>query len=100
MWWNARQLLMPDPQNEQAQAVRLECDRRTMAQLSSPMYSADSAGRIVIEAKRDIKRRSGVSPDRAEAILLALYQPPGSHSGDAIAPIVIDQISPWDLSSI
>lgn len=100
MWWNARQLLMPDPQNEQAQAVRLECDRRTMAQLSSPMYSADSAGRIVIEAKRDIKRRSGVSPDRAEAILLALYQPPGSHSGGAFTPIVIDQISPWDLSSI
>lgn len=100
MWWNARQLLMPDPMNEQAQQVRLDVDRRTMAQLSSPMYSADSAGRIVIESKREIKRRSGVSPDRAEAVLLALFSPPGSHTADAISPIVIDQISPWDLSGI
>ena len=91
---------MPDPMADNAQQVRLEVDRRTMAQLSSPMYSADSAGRIVIESKREIKRRSGVSPDRAEAILLALFSPPGSFTGDAITPIVIDQISPWDLSSI
>lgn len=100
LWWNGRQLLMPDPENENAQQVRLDVDRRAMAQLSSPMYSADSAGRIVIESKREIKRRSGVSPDRAEAILLALYQPPGQFVGEAITPIVIDQISPWDLNSI
>jgi hypothetical protein len=31
---------------------------------------------------------------------LALFSPPGSHTADAIVPIVIDQISPWDLSGI
>ena len=99
MWWNARQLLMPDPENDNQQQLRLDVDRRTIAQLSSPLYSGDSAGRIVIESKREIKRRSGVSPDRAEAILLAIYEPPGGIIGDAIVPIVMDQINPWDLSA-
>jgi len=100
MWWNTRQLLMPDPQNDNQQQVRLDVDRRTIAQLSSPLYSADSSGRIVIESKREIKRRSGTSPDRAEAVLLALYEPPGGIIGDAITPIVIHQMNPWDLSTI
>jgi hypothetical protein len=90
---------MPDPENDNAQQLRLDVDRRTIAQLSSPLYSGDSAGRIVIESKREIKRRSGVSPDRAEAILLAIYEPPGGIVGDAIVPIVIDQTNPWDLSA-
>ena len=91
---------MPDPQNDNQQQVRLDVDRRTIAQLSSPLYSADSSGRIVIESKREIKRRSGTSPDRAEAVLLALYEPPGGIIGDAITPIVITQMNPWDLSTI
>jgi len=71
MWWNARTLIQP---KDGQQDVRLEVDRQVLAQLSSPTYKSDSSGRIQIEAKADMKKRGVHSPDRAEAILLALYE--------------------------
>jgi hypothetical protein len=62
LWWNGRQLLAPD--GDGRQDLRVVTDRRTMAQLSAPMYSADSAGRIIIEKKDAMKKRGVGSPDR------------------------------------
>lgn len=75
MWWNTRQLLQPRPADG-GQAVRLDVDEETAAQLSAPKYSTDSQGRVVIESKVSLKRRGVPSPDRAEAVLLALFEPP------------------------
>lgn len=100
MWWNARTLLMPQVRSEGAgptQDVRLDIDRRTMAQLSGPLYKSDSSGRIKIESKVDLKRRGNNSPDRAEAVLLALYDPPGSAAVPLVAPISIEQTNVWDF---
>jgi hypothetical protein len=94
MWWNGRELLMPEPGTGN-QAVRLNVDRRTLAQLATPKYKADSSGRIAIEKKDDIKKRGGHSPDRAEAVLLALYEPPGRGLAPAVMPIGIAQSNPW-----
>jgi len=93
MWWNARVLLQPSADG--SQEVRLNLDRRAMAQISTPMYRADSSGRIQIEKKVDMKRRGQSSPDRAEAVLLALFEPPGQRAPDPVIAISLPQQSGW-----
>lgn len=83
MWWNFRTLVQPITTDQGVtQNIRLEVDTKALAQLSGPTYKSDSSGRIVIESKKDMKRRGMKSPDRAEALLLAFYNPPGQHFGD------------------
>lgn len=94
MWWTGRELLMPEPDTGR-QSVRLDVDRRTLAQLATPKYRSDSSGRIAIEKKDDIKKRGGHSPDRAEAVLLALYEPPARNLAPAVLPIGVGQANPW-----
>jgi hypothetical protein len=98
MWWNARNLLMPQVRSEGAeptQDVKLTLDRRSVAQLSAPLYKSDSSGRIKIESKIDMKRRGQNSPDRAEAVLLALYDPPGAGAIPLVSPLGLDQTNQW-----
>ena len=98
MWWNCRQLLQPQRTDEGVtQEIRLNLDRKTLAQLSTPTYKSDSSGRIVIEKKSEMKRRGMNSPDRAEAVLLALYTPPRYRNSTPIAPISLTQPSGWTL---
>jgi len=95
MWWNFRNLVQPVSSDTGVeQNITLDVDTKTLAQLSGPTYKSDSTGRIVIEAKKDMKRRGMASPDRAEAILLAFYEPPGSHFGE-IDFISIKQNNQW-----
>jgi hypothetical protein len=92
MWWNLRTLLQPD--DEGRQEASLNVDRRTVAQLSAPLYRANSGGRIQIESKDEMKRRGVTSPDRAEAILLSLFEPPRHNI--VIAPALsITKQSDW-----
>lgn len=83
MWWNTRKLMKPttDPASGQVLGgglVKLvNAPTRLIAQMSSPKYGNDSAGRIVVEKKRDMRRRGVNSPDLADAVNLALYEPPG-----------------------
>lgn len=99
MWWMGRELVQPVKNDEGVprQRVRLEVDRPVLAQLSAPLYRSDSSGRIVIEKKSEMKKRGVSSPDRAEAILLGYFEPPGK------APIVVEaprsfvQRNEWDL---
>jgi hypothetical protein len=96
MWWNCRTLLQPQRTEEGVtQEIRLNLDRKTLAQLSTPTYKSDSSGRIVIEKKSEMKRRGMNSPDRAEAVLLALYTPPRYRNSTPIAPISLTQSSGW-----
>ena len=50
------------------------CDDRTLADLTAPKYSTPG-GRIKVEKKEDTKERLGRSPDDADALLLAFYEP-------------------------
>ncbi len=92
MWWTGRELLQPDEDGDQF--VRLEVDSATVAQLSSPTYRANSAGKIQIESKGDMKKRGVSSPDRAEAVLLALFEPPSSEI-DIPAPLSLTSSNSW-----
>lgn len=95
LWWNGRLACQFDAQGRQQ--VKLNIDRRTMAQLAAPAYKADSQGRIMIEKKQDMKKRGVSSPDRAEAVLLAIYEPPGGEEIEPVAPLFISQKNPWSF---
>jgi hypothetical protein len=94
LWWNGRSLLQPV--DGRPQDVRLDVDRKVATQLAGPTFRADSSGRIQIESKMEMKRRGVSSPDRAEAILLALYEPPGKEVPN-VKPIAMGQANPWVL---
>jgi len=92
LWWNGRALLQPTPEGRQD--VRLSNDRKVMSQLAGPIFKSDSAGRIQIESKLEMKRRGVSSPDRAEAVLLALYEPPRREI-PTVAPLSFPQANEW-----
>lgn len=51
-------------------------DQALAAELLAPTYTFDLRGRKKVESKDDIKRRLKRSPDRADALALAVYSPP------------------------
>ena len=53
-----------------------------MADLCSVGYRYDSAGRLVLESKQDIRKRGMPSPDEADAVALCFTEPGGA----AVAP--------------
>ena len=50
-------------------------DARLQAELVSPVYAFDAQGRMQVESKQAMKKRLNRSPDRADALALAIYQP-------------------------
>lgn len=79
MWWAMRDLI--EPNRSGGGLLQLDIGAKELAQLNAPTYSADSAGRRLVESKKEMKERGLHSPDRAEAILLALYEPAGGPQG-------------------
>lgn len=98
MWWTGRQLVQPIKGEDGVPRVqvRLDVDDRTLAQLAGPLYRSDSSGRIVIERKVEMKRRGVPSPDRAEAVLLAFYEP-RRRTVPAVVPLSLGQRNDWAL---
>lgn len=73
MWWSMRDII--EPNRKGADLLELDVDSKVLAQLNAPTYTDDSAGRILVENKDKLKERGIHSPDRAEALLLAVYEP-------------------------
>jgi hypothetical protein len=68
LWWNARDL------SRLAQWDLGEVDDDVIHELCSPKYEVlDQMGKVKIEPKKDIIKRLGFSPDRAEALILAFH---------------------------
>ncbi len=74
MWLAGRFLLQPDPSTGFGR-WRLRVDHKCKVQLSLPNLSSNRAGFQTIERKSQMKARGVSSPDRAEAALLAVYEP-------------------------
>ncbi|MEU3394980.1 hypothetical protein [Streptomyces albidoflavus] len=74
MWLASRGLLQPDPSTGLGR-LRLRVDRQTGIQLSTPRLGSNAAGYSVVESKKAMKQRGMKSPDRADAALLAVYEP-------------------------
>lgn len=93
MWWNLRTLIQPS-KGDGEQGVQLDIDMKVLKQLNGPMYVTSSSGKIQIEKKADMKKRGMTSPDRAEALLLAVFEPPVKKKTTAL-PRSLGQSNPW-----
>jgi phage terminase large subunit len=70
LWWNLREQLDPNPLAN-PDPIALPPDDDLLADLSGIKYKNDSRGRTRVEAKDDMKKRLGRSPDRGDAVVLA-----------------------------
>lgn len=83
MWWQGRAAFTPakveHPESGELidgePSVWLDVDETTVRQLSAPNQKWATSGKRLIESKQDMKARGVSSPDRADAVLLAVYQP-------------------------
>lgn len=66
LWWRGRQWFESRENSFPAD------DDATVAELIGPTYDFASNGRIVVESKKDMKKRGVISPNRADAFLLTL----------------------------
>jgi hypothetical protein len=66
---------------------------KELAQLNGPQYASNSSGQIVVESKKYMKKRGLHSPDRAEAMLLAVYE--SAKNPVIVAPMGLGQNNPW-----
>jgi len=70
LWWSLRELLNPDERvNENP--IALPPDDELVFDLSNIKYTIDSKGKIVVEPKKEFRKRMGRSPDRADSVVLA-----------------------------
>ena len=92
MYWAMREVLQPNEDGEQEMA--LDIDQKTCQQLAAPSYRSNSTGRIQIESKQEMSKRGIGSPDRAEAILLALFEPPRIEI-PLVSPLSLTGSSEW-----
>lgn len=70
-WWRFREEL--DPDQEGGSVVALPPDPQLRADLTAPTWEHRTNG-IQVEAKEDIKKRLGRSPDRGDAVVMALSE--------------------------
>lgn len=99
MWWNMRTLIQPNKTEggtEGEQEIYLDIDMAILKQLNGPQYTTSSSGKIQIEKKSDMKKRGVSSPDRAEAILLAVFEPPIKKKTTNL-PMNLSQNNPWSM---
>ena len=70
-WWRLREAL--DPSNEEQ--IALPPDRDLRVELCAAKWEKLVTG-VKLEAKKDIKKRIGRSPDLADAVVMAFWQDP------------------------
>jgi hypothetical protein len=71
IWWGGRERSRPDLVTWDLSTVGDD----VIAELAAPRYEIlDSFGKIKIEAKKDVIKRIGQSPDHADALLLAFLE--------------------------
>jgi len=91
IWWGGRERSRPGLEGWDLSA----CDDDVIHELCSSKYEIlDRQGRIKIEPKSDIIKRLGMSPDRAEALLLAFLETT-TVATIANAGLVDTTLTPW-----
>ena len=68
--WQVREAL--DPRSPKA--ISIPRDMEFIAQASAIKYKINSAGQIEVESKDDMRKRLGKSPDRFDAVALAIHK--------------------------
>ena len=70
-WWRFREEL--DPNQQGGSAIALPPDAKLRSDLAAPTWKLTTRG-IQVESKEDIKKRIGRSPDRGDAVVMALSE--------------------------
>ncbi len=60
---------------DETMPAKLPDNDELQTDLESPLYSYDSNGRLVLEKKKDTKKRIGKSPDRGDSLALTFAEP-------------------------
>ena len=63
LWWKGREWF-------ESRDCSIPDDQNLMSELVVPTYDHHSSGRIVVESKKDLKKRGVKSPNCADALLL------------------------------
>lgn len=96
IWWELGRI---QSQERDWDLSRMDNADSTIAQLLEVHYEHDLKGRVKIEAKDDVRKRIGRSPDNADALLLAYYVPKSGASEWFEAAMSPAGIRPFDLLS-
>jgi hypothetical protein len=75
-FFNLRSQLWFALQSWLAEGGKFKHDRMARGELLAPVYGFDARGRKQVESKDQIKKRIHRSPDRADAMALAIYKAP------------------------
>lgn len=79
-WWAMREVI-------RERTIRLAVGEREIKQLTAPSFTDHThGGRIVVESKASMQARGLPSPDRADALCLAVYEPGGSTRAASYGP--------------
>lgn len=77
IWWEVGR-----EASQQEQWSLADLDDQTIGELLAPKYKTNATGQTVVEPKAETKKRlDGRSPDRADALLLAFYEPVNTGKG-------------------
>lgn len=86
LWGNLAKWLRPVERNGIGGAIPE--DSRLAAELHAPMWIAGPKGRVKITGKKELRKILGRSPDRADAVALAVWDP---HPSDSIVVVEDDE---------
>ncbi|MYB84988.1 MAG: hypothetical protein F4X54_09685, partial [Chloroflexi bacterium] len=82
IFWELRRLI-----NDRL--IALPDDEELAAQLLSLRYDVSSSGQVVMESKRELRKRNLPSPDRADALALAFMTPPSLQIWTGYEPFLL-----------
>jgi hypothetical protein len=112
MWWNLRQYIepnMPIPgvfdmagQQQYESYAQLFLSPKDLRQLNEPNFIMRGS-KVLIEGKDAIRKRSNHSPDRAECILLAWYEPPNQpmeRHADSLSGLEVTGENQWNFDTV
>lgn len=76
MWWRMAEWVgKPDRHDEPSSGGVLPDMPELVPELTNCLYGFDAHNHLLLEKKKDIKKRTGVSPDIADALALTFAQP-------------------------
>lgn len=73
LWFAGRKYFKPE--SEGGDGGALYPDPKLESELIAPRYAPTAKGQFAVEPKTETKKQLGRSPDRADAVLLAIYEP-------------------------
>jgi hypothetical protein len=92
-WWALREAIQVDEHGRRELLLDLGTDTKArdkiLAQLNAPKYTIDVRSKIHVESKDDMSKRGIASPDVADALWMAPYEPRPALILPAVGPIVV-----------